>query len=59
MSAEKVAEQGVEAVMSGRTVYVNGWINRLLTLLCRFAPASLIQNRRPKLSAKPPIPSPR
>jgi short-subunit dehydrogenase len=59
MSAREVAEQGVEAVMSGRTVYINGWINRLLTLLCRFAPASLIQSRRPKLSAKPPTPSPR
>jgi hypothetical protein len=51
MSAEEVAEQGIAAVMAGKDVYINGWVNRLLVLACSLIPSSLIQKRRARLLA--------
>lgn len=41
MSAEKVAAQGFHAVERGDTLYVNGWINRLIASVGKHAPHPL------------------
>lgn len=38
MTAEEVARQGYEAVMSGKTIYVNGRMNRAIAALSRMFP---------------------
>jgi short-subunit dehydrogenase len=43
MDAETVAEQGVDAVMRGKVVYVNGFINRVITGLARIVPMGVAE----------------
>jgi hypothetical protein len=43
MDADTVARQAFDAVMRGHVVYVNGWKNRGIVLLARYAPDWLIQ----------------
>ena len=41
MDAQKVAEQGYQAVMVGKTVYVNGGVNKSLAIIAQLVPRSL------------------
>jgi len=41
MDADTVAEQGYRAVMDGKPVYVNGWVNKGLALVAQVVPRSL------------------
>ena len=41
MSAEKVAAQGFHAVERGDTLYVNGWLNRLIASAGKHAPGKI------------------
>lgn len=41
MDADTVAEQGYQAVMAGKTIYVNGWVNKCLAVLAQLVPRSL------------------
>jgi len=50
MDARTVAEQGYDAVMRGDTVYINGWVNRLIAGLCTIIPNVIIERCRPKLN---------
>jgi short-subunit dehydrogenase len=42
MDADTVARQGVAAVMAGRTVYVNGAVNRATAAVFRFIPLPIV-----------------
>lgn len=44
MTAEDVAIQGYRAVMAGRPVYVNGWVNRVISLAARVLPSRLLMS---------------
>ncbi len=48
MDAPRVAQEGYEAVMAGRPVYVNGRVNMAIALLARYLPHRLVHavNRR-------------
>lgn len=48
MDAPTVAQQGYDAVMAGRPVYVNGRVNTAIALLARFLPQRIVYalNRR-------------
>jgi hypothetical protein len=48
MDAPTVAEQGYEAVMAGRPVYVNGRVNTAIAMLARYLPQRVVRalNRR-------------
>ena len=50
MDAREVALQGFEAVMRGDPMIVNGWLNRLVTLLCILLPDALVNAFRPKVT---------
>lgn len=41
MSSEKVAEQGYEAVMSGKNLIINGWLNKFFALISMVIPKIL------------------
>ena len=43
MDADTVARQGVEAVMAGRRLYVNGRVNRTIAALARHLPLALVE----------------
>ncbi|HZJ30185.1 MAG TPA: SDR family oxidoreductase [Vicinamibacterales bacterium] len=42
MDAPTVARQGFDAVMTGRSVYINGRVNRSIAALCRLLPQTLV-----------------
>jgi short-subunit dehydrogenase len=44
MDAPTVARQGFEAVMAGRTIYVNGRVNRTIAALVRLLPQRLVES---------------
>ena len=41
MTSESVAEQGYQAVMSGRSIIINGWLNRFFALISKSIPMKL------------------
>ena len=41
MDADTVARQGYEAVMAGKAVYVNGWVNKGLAVMAQLVPRAL------------------
>ena len=41
MTSESVAEQGYQAVMSGRSIIINGWLNRFFALISKSIPMIL------------------
>jgi short-subunit dehydrogenase len=45
MTAEEVARQGVDAVMAGKPLYVNGWVNWTVALLARILPDPLFMTQ--------------
>jgi uncharacterized protein len=56
MHADAVARQGLLALESGRHVYINGRINQMIALLCKFLPdtlASWLVNRNAKKFREP------
>ena len=52
MTAKAVAEQGYRAMMSGKTVYVNGAMNKLGVLSIRIAPRKMAATLAGKMMAK-------
>ena len=44
MSSEKVAEQGYEAVMSGKNLIINGWLNKFFALISMIIPKILTKS---------------
>jgi len=42
MTAEQVARQGYAAVMKGKPIIINGWLNRLIDLLTGLAPRAFL-----------------
>jgi len=43
MDADTVARQGVDAVMAGTRIYINGRVNRTIAALAKYFPQPLIQ----------------
>lgn len=43
MDAETVVREGWEAVERGRSVWINGWVNRAIAAVLRLMPASLLR----------------
>ena len=41
MTSESVAEQGYQAVMSGKSIIINGWLNRFFALISKSIPMIL------------------
>jgi short-subunit dehydrogenase len=52
MDADTVARQGYDAVMRGKSVYVNGRVNRGIALLVRYLPHWLIQGQLRRVARK-------
>jgi len=52
MDAGTVARQGYDAVMRGKSVYVNGRVNRGIALLVRYLPHWLIQGQLRRVARK-------
>jgi len=44
MDAPTVAREGFDAVMAGRTIYVNGRVNRIIAALVRLLPQRLVES---------------
>ena len=42
MNSDRVVKEGYEAVMKGKSVHINGYINKLICFLCTLLPESLI-----------------
>jgi len=42
MTAEKVAHQGYDAVMKGKPVIINGWLNKLIAIAAGLIPRTLL-----------------
>ena len=41
MTSEKVAEQGYSAVMNGKSLVINGWLNKFFALISILIPKIL------------------
>jgi short-subunit dehydrogenase len=41
MTSERVAEQGYQAVMSGKSIIINGWLNRFFALISKSIPTKI------------------
>ncbi|MCX6551051.1 MAG: SDR family oxidoreductase [Acidobacteria bacterium] len=52
MNAQIVAEQAYDAVMAGKSVYVNGRINRAIAQLVRYAPQWLVRGQLRRVARK-------